>query len=967
MARGSESEGSGRGSGSGWGLGSSLRLDDPKRHAWAADPELPHRDLDRLASFEASREASLNPQPRVVTASYRLFLDFQTGASMWARGADGGIGSGDGTGTPVGTMTPPESTPHEHIAPDPDTGTGSSGSSVGEHTHLDYQGHTDGTSAGSAAGFLNVGAGSGGGSGSTTPDHDVVPVASMSLEEGYNYGWSCNCTLMARGTFGINIGAMFGAVVTRNVVPGNKTLLRQVLATEGKNPYDGVVVRTWPCIIVSILPFEDDQDPLVAGCHVKLVDPLTYLASRPLWAAYRGMSLAETIGGALSLVLGGEGRPTLTPVLPGLPDTELVVSYRRELDFLEYVLAVGQSFGDWLTELLGILGVRIEMLSDFTGRLQIELTDQAPAASTLPMIRLDTDLLYGGEIAPSPTNLAVTAVASYPAVPWRGGVIDDIDLGIYRRFGKNGSIGYLDSGVGIGIDEAALRSTFPSITAATESLSLVTVSRQPGFRPGRRVLMHEKFITNRAWHIARVLHTCVDGAYSNTAILMAWTSTLPWHPPRARPLPPRHVSAIVDGGSDFTYLEPVGRDRLGRIPVTFSFVPDTDEELLARAYEAADTDGDNLLELSDFTDAEKTSYTNDESAWEAKERAYRNGSYDEPYPGRLDADLTATELAARRANENEREAALRYIAYKRAKELDNVDRDHDGYVTARDYVLGSYLTKVLKDDTLRAEIAAQWASRKAGTLATDYPSLPAWKIAQIDHYGALFDPEWSGRETKNDDGPPVSTDPVPMGSGAGSAINLGSGFGSGLVMGTALGSGSALTYGSGLGSGAGSGLATGMGSGSGVASGAAGSAMPAPVPLGGTGAGSGSAARLFPPHLTDYEYKVVRRDAEVEPQKWPPRIPLTLVEPMASALHGFTPAHRHGDICRVVVHNPLWAEILGFQYREDRRLTPGTYIQTAGLLAEHDQAYGWSGIMFTKSTQVEGTGTFPVASAGSGS
>ena len=973
--------GSGGGTGTGWGTGSSLSLPWEIKGGARRDPTPPDRDEYTL--FRPSpRRRSAEPVPRTVTATYRLFLDFQSGASMWTSGVD-----------PIRTADTetPDSDPDGFTILGSGSGSGStsagSGTAQGSGSSLGLLNLGSGTAqgSGSSLGLLNLGSGSGAGSGFSAPNHDVVPVSSMSLEEGYNYGWSCNCTLMARGRFGINIGSMFGAVIARYIVPGRKANLRQVLATEGSNPYDGVVVRTWPSIIVGMLPFEDDEDPLVAGCMVKLVDPLTFLASRPLWAAFRGVSLAEVLGGAMSLVLGGDGRPTLAPVLPGMPTTEVVVSYRPELDFLEYVLAVGQSFGDWLTELLGILGVRVEMLSDVTGRLQIELTDIAPAASTVPMIRLSSNLLYGTEIGPSPTNLAVTAVASYPSVPWRAGVIDDIDLGMFRRFGKNGSIGYLESGVGIGIDEAATRSTFPSLTAATESLSLVTLSRQPGFRPGRRVLMQDKFITNQVWHIARVLHTCVDGNYNNTSILMAWGSKLAWHPPRPTPAPPRHVSAIVDGGSDFTYLEPVGRDKLGRIPVTFSFVPDTDDELLARAYEAADTDGDNRLELSDFTDAEKTSYEDNEAAWEAKERAYRNGEYDDPYPNQHDHMLTATELADRRAKEAQREEALRYIAYKRAKELQNLDRDSDGYVTARDYVLGSYLTKVLKDDTLRAEIAAQWASRKKGTLATDYPNLPAWKIAQIDHYGALFDPDWSGSTTRGGDdtatGTMTTPEPTPHDHGdPGMPMGSGSGLGSGFVAGqhTHLGYGSGVGSGSGLGSGltygSGSALGSGLGSGSGmsllgsgVASGA-GSGTAAPLALG-SGAGSGS-ARLFPPYLSDYEYKIARRDVEVEPQKWPPRIPLTLIEPMASALHGFTPAHRHGDICRIVVHNPLWAEILGFQYRGDRQITPGTYIRTAGLLAEHDQAYSWSGIMFGKSEQVEGSGSFPVeppGGSGSGS
>ena len=51
-----------------------------------------------------------------------------------------------------------------------------------------------------------------------------------------------------------------------------------------------------------------------------------------------------------------------------------------------------------------------------------------------------------------------------------------------------------------------------------------------------------------------------------------------------------------------------------------------------------------------------------------------------------------------------------------------------------------------------------------------------------------------------------------------------------------------------------------------------------------------------------------------------PTPPLALLLPMAGALHGFVPGHRHGDICRVLVHHPFAAEVLGAQYRDDRRI-----------------------------------------------
>ena len=94
------------------------------------------------------------------------------------------------------------------------------------------------------------------------------------------------------------------------------------------------------------------------------------------------------------------------------------------------------------------------------------------------------------------------------------------------------------------------------------------------------------------------------------------------------------------------------------------------------------------------------------------------------------------------------------------------------------------------------------------------------------------------------------------------------------------------------------------------------------------------------------EYERLRRRVAADRQRWPPRLPLTVIQPMAGGLHGFVPAHRHGDACRVAVHHPLWAEVAGFQYREDRRIIEDLRGATAGLVVEHDAGKAWTGIVF---------------------
>ncbi len=75
-------------------------------------------------------------------------------------------------------------------------------------------------------------------------------------------------------------------------------------------------------------------------------------------------------------------------------------------------------------------------------------------------------------------------------------------------------------------------------------------------------------------------------------------------------------------------------------------------------------------------------------------------------------------------------------------------------------------------------------------------------------------------------------------------------------------------------------------------------------------------------------------------------VPLPLLEAIGSGgAHGFVSAHRQGDPCRVLVHSPLSAEIVGFAYRQDGRLAAELEDSTGGLVVRHGDA-GVSGLVF---------------------
>ena len=724
-----------------------------------------------------------------------------------------------------------------------------------------------------------------------------VPVGSFRMDEEYNAGWVGNAIVTLVGTTTLTVGNVFQEMIEVNLTPGARTTLHLVLRTDspdadedaaepavGNDEPLGVIVRAWPCMVTNLEPFQG-EDLTSASCTVQLADPLTYLSTRSIWGAYRATSVGQMLGGALSLAVGGDGKPTLTPALPGLPNVSISESFREELDDLPYSIAAGETLGEWLGDFLGMLGVRMEMLGGANGSVAIKLTDRAATGNAINMaVLLGTEERGAAPGDPPPSSsgstsgdtgssdaasgevsaqqMAVTGIAAYPNISLRGGVLDDPTYGSIRNFGAPGAVGGVHSGVEVSVDEASNRSGFLVETARAEMLLLSTLSRQPVFRPGRLVQLDRRFMGFDTWQLSRVQHTLRrGGVYENATVLLAASRV--WHPLRPLPRPPRFVTGTVDGGSGrYDDHEPIPRDRLGRIPVSLSFVPTpTGEEALTLAL--ADSNDDHRVTLDDFDSTTLEDYRTRSSYWIVEEQKYRAGDYNDPYPGQSDDDLTEAQVAERRRIRQKRNTALKYAAYRQAAIERSEDRDQDGTLSLRDQEVSNDMHNILADPDSRDELERQWASYKAGTLATDFPDLDdtsalAARLPLLREYGSLFD----------DRGP---TDDQDLG-------------------------------------------------------------------------------------LTDDEWTTAlaaQRDAAVADERWPPRIPLTIIEPMAGSMHGFIPAHRHGDICRVAIHHPLYAEIAGFQYRSNRQINAQIVGATAGLVVEHDANAAWSGLVFRPAEDLE--------------
>lgn len=331
------------------------------------------------------------------------------------------------------------------------------------------------------------------------------------------------------------------------------------------------------------------------------------------------------------------------------------------------------------------------MLGRADGSVEVTLSDKLPAGDQIEMVVAGSDSAQTGA-----GRLAVTGLSTQTGGIVRGGVLDVPSQGRFRHLGASNAVGALFSGPEIGLDEAARRMNNAMNGAYVEMFQVRSMSRQPNFRPGRRVKLNMTILNRDMWQVTHVSHVLNGGKYDNAANLLV--SDKPWHPPLPPPKPSTLVTGVVDGGADVEAHEPVERDRLGRILVTFPFLPAPDDDLVSEAL--GDTGG-------------------------------------------------------------------------------------------------------------------------------------------------------SAPESRAD-----------TGNGQSAAIG--------------------------------------------------------------------------------------------RSEQWPPRIPLTIIGPIAGGMHGFISAHRQGDVCRVAVHNPLWAEIIGFQYRQDRRINTQIVGATAGMVVEHDHGNAWTGMVFRPAEDLGG-------------
>lgn len=696
-----------------------------------------------------------------------------------------------------------------------------------------------------------------------------IRCSQISVREAYNGGWNGSAIITPSRTAGYTMTRLLVKGFSVSLSAGRSLTVFMSLAgadpifPDGNRNDDGslplgTIVRLWPSVITSMTPFSTDNSG--SSLAITFADPLTYLSSRIVYGAYRLTSAAEIIGGGMSLAVGGDGRPTLQPLLRDLPQVNIVNDLREELDIIPYCVASGDTLGIWLGKLEGMLGIRTEISATVDSNVEIKLTDKAPSGRALQMpVTIDERLLRSRtdeddrRVLNTNGNMFISSIESRAGGVKRGFVIDDPMLGGFTRVGTQTSVGTVVNVSGITLEEATRRLQFDLDGIFAEMLVLNVRTRQPALRPGRLIHTGSMLGGINTWQVSLVEHSLGrDGSYINAAQIL--NGTVSWHPSYSLQGAPMIITGIVDGGSKYVDLEPVPRDRLGRIPITLSFLPSPLEEE-ADQLRYADTNLDGRLTLEDFEQESLDDYEENASDWRVKVRSYRNNEYADLHPGEKDSDLTEEQLAERVTNRDSREAVVRYLASLQARRHDRADRDHDGYISTRDEVISNELSLLLDEAGARERIKTQLKARADGTIDESFTQEERLDDDILNEFERLF-----GR--------------------------------------------------------------------------------------GGDGDGDGGDGESESSFL---------RDAKAVQERWPVRIPVTAIEPMAGSVHGFIPGHRQGDICRLAVYNPFYMELIGYQYRSDRQINSTVVDVSAGMIVEHNYGSAWSGLVFRRTEEEEET------------
>ena len=346
-----------------------------------------------------------------------------------------------------------------------------------------------------------------------------------------------------------------------------------------------------------------------------------------------------------------------------MPSISVRTRCRDALASLDYALACGEPLGVWLADVFGALGLRAELFcAEDSESVVLYLSDRALYRTGVLM-----HLAREGVDPPDPDlwpdgPFVVRSRAAFSTSALRAGLLDDPTQGAPRPLLSPGPVGTLVEASSLDVDEATERVLHGARARAAQALVLHASSSHPHWQPGCLLVSNEPLSGLSRWQMASVTHLVRDGRYDNDAALIR--ADIPWHPPAPDERASAVVTATVDGGAQALPNEPVARDRLGRVPVRFSFLPVPD--LRPPDVAGADTP----VTLDDYPAALLSDYAARSDLWEREADALEAGEYDDPHPSVADDALADEERAERARLRLLRASARAYAHYRSLVDAD---------------------------------------------------------------------------------------------------------------------------------------------------------------------------------------------------------------------------------------------------------------------------------------------------------
>ena len=380
------------------------------------------------------------------------------------------------------------------------------------------------------------------------------------VEEPREGGWSAVAVVEP---FEPSLEATMEFAAARGLSPGAAVCLRLV-----RTDQQLTIEQSWPSVVRHVRSARGMRTDECA-IAVYLGDPVTALGGRRIWGAFAGVSPARIAGGALSLAVGGDGVPTRTPALPGMPSVVIGERLRESIRHTPYAIAAGTPMKLWLYNFLARLGVRMEFAGTDGGQVRIDLRDGESGRTGIQVSLADS-----GEL--SETAMRIADLGYRPASPLRASVLDSPQGGHPFWIGDGRSAGNVIEAAEITRTEAQYRAFFDRQREVLEATPAAVQSARPGLHPGDRLDFRQGDIDgSRYWQVTSVTHYFTIGGYVNSAEIRK--ADLAWRPPVLHDEGALMVSAVVDDGASAPGTE-VARDNRGRIPVRFGFLAPVEGE-----------------------------------------------------------------------------------------------------------------------------------------------------------------------------------------------------------------------------------------------------------------------------------------------------------------------------------------------------------------------------------------------------